>query len=117
MVDGVGSGAVVDGVGSGSGVVVDGVGSGSGVVVDGVGSGSGVVVDGVGSGSGVVVDGVGSGVVVDGVGVGVFFLSASTSPQPAVLMTILFSATWSLTTAVFLKALPTLALAGTLSSV
>ena len=111
--DGVGSGVVVDGVGSGSGVVVDGVGSGSGVVVDGVGSG--VVVEGVGSG--VVVDGVGSGVVVDGVGVGVFFLSASTSPQPAVLMTILFSATWSLTTAVFLKALPTLALAGTLSSV
>ena len=88
---------------------------GSGVVVDGVGSG--VVVEGVGSGSGVVVDGVGSGVVVDGVGVGVFFLSASTSPQPAVLMTILFSATWSLTTAVFLKALPTLALAGTFSSV
>ena len=113
MVDGVDSGVVVDGVGSGSGVVVDGVGSGSGVVVDGVGSG--VVVEGVGSG--VVVDGVGSGVVVDGVGVGVFFLSASTSPQPAVLMTILFSATWSLTTAVFLKALPTLALAGTLSSV
>ena len=108
---GSGSGVVVDGVGSG--VVVEGVGSG--VVVDGVGSG--VVVDGVGSG--VVVDGVGSGsgVVVDGVGVGVFFLSASTSPQPAVLMTILFSATWSLTTAVFLKALPTLALAGTFSSV
>ena len=113
MVDGVGLGVVVDGVGLG--VVVDGVGSGVGVVVDGVGSGVGVVVDGVGLG--VVVDGVGLGVVVDGVGVGVFFLSASTSPQPAVLMTMLFSATCSLTTAVFLKALPTLAFAGTFSSV
>lgn len=66
-VDSVGAGGtevVVEGLGSG--VVVDGVGSGAGVVVDGVGAG--VVVDGVGSGVGVVVDGVGAGVVVLGVG-------------------------------------------------
>ena len=72
VVEGLGSGVVVDGVGFGAGVVVDGVGFGAGVVVDGVGFGAGVVVDGVGDGAGVVVDGVGSGVgvVVDGVGVG-----------------------------------------------
>ena len=68
-VDSVGAGGtevVVEGLGSG--VVVDGVGSGAGVVVDGVGFGAGVVVDGVGFGAGVVVDGVGAGVVVLGVG-------------------------------------------------
>ena len=57
----------VDSVGEGgTEVVVEGLGSG--VVVDGVGFGAGVVVDGVGDGAGVVVDGVGSGVVVLGVG-------------------------------------------------
>lgn len=61
VVEGLGSGVVVDGVGFGAGVVVDGVGFGAGVVVDGVGDGAGVVVDGVGSGVGVVVDGVGVG--------------------------------------------------------
>ena len=54
VVEGLGSGVVVDGVGFGAGVVVDGVGDGAGVVVDGVGSGVGVVVDGVGVGFGLV---------------------------------------------------------------
>ena len=86
-----------------------------GVVAEGVGLG--VLAEGVGLGvlgEGAGVEGVTLGV---GVGVGVAFSSPSTSPHPTVSIAIVFSATCPFTTAVFLKVLPIVALAGTFSSV
>ena len=88
-----------------------------GVVADGVGvevltDGVGLEVVTLGVGDGVLVVGVGV-----GVGVGVAFSSPSTSPHPTVSIAIVFSATCPFTTAVFLKVLPIVALAGTFSSV
>ena len=76
------------------------------IVVEAEGEGVGELV------CGVVADGVGV-----GVGVGVAFSSPSTSPHPTVSIAIVFSATCPFTTAVFLKVLPIVALAGIFSSV
>ena len=117
---GEGVASVVDSEGEGvgelvCGVVADGVGVEvltEGVGLELLGEGAGVEVVTLGVGAGVLVVGVGV-----GVGVGVAFSSPSTSPHPTVSIAIVFSVTCPFTTAVFLKVLPIVALAGTFSSV